>query len=97
METNSELIKGYLIQNQRGEYLAKTYYWYEHDKPQEAWIHPEGKLENILTKSRGWLTKPALLTRAIYHPKSKRVTVASQSIRIQGLDIAQIKELLKKN
>ncbi len=95
MGTDSEPIKGYIIQSLQGEYLAKTYYWYEHDKPEEAWVHPEGNLESIMTKSRDWLTKPAHLTRAFYHPKSKAVTVASQSIRIQGLDIAQIKELLK--
>lgn len=62
-------IKGYLIQNNEGSYLSQDNVWFPHDKPEEARVHPEGQLANILAISRTWKTKPSRLTKATYSPE----------------------------
>jgi hypothetical protein len=89
-------IKGYLIRNQDGDYLAKGYHWYGHETFNEAWVHPESELEGILNQSKDWDLKPCVLTRALYNASKKSTTLISSPIDIQGLDVLQINELINK-
>jgi hypothetical protein len=89
-------IKGYLIGNQYGDYLGKRYYWYHHENFNDAWVHPEGELEGILAQSKGWDSKPTTIVRAIHDTDRKSTTLVGSPLNIQSLDIAQVRELLKR-
>jgi hypothetical protein len=67
--------KGYVIQNAKGEYLASALYWYEHDCPEEAWVHPECSINTIRKMSEDWEDKPTSKTKAEYSKESETVVL----------------------
>ena len=90
-------IKGYLVQNQEGSYLSQSYFWFAHERFKDAWVHPENNLEVILRQSENWEIKPAKLTKATYDTERKNsTTLVSNAIDIQGLDIEQVRNVLKR-
>lgn len=62
-------IKGYLIQDQEGNYLSHHYFWFPHDCSENAWVHPGDKLKKILTDLKSWAFKPARVIKVTYSPE----------------------------
>ena len=90
-------VNGYLIKNQGGKYLSQSLFWFGHGQFADAWVHPEDKLEGILTQSEDWDYKPTDLQRAVYDPDINLTSLISGPIDIRGLDVEQVKGLLKNN
>lgn len=63
---NAYKVVGYIIQNAKGSFLAKRYFWYEHDLPKEAWVHPENTIDSIRNTSKDWVMKPTQKILAHY-------------------------------
>lgn len=40
-------VVGYIILNEEGNYLAGELFWYGHKKPEDAFVHPSGSLDEI--------------------------------------------------
>jgi len=89
-------INGYLIQNQEGSYLSQRYFWFAQDRFEDAWVHPEKKLEGILSQAKSWDIKPAKLTRARYDTEREKTTLVSNCMDISGLNIKQVIDSLKR-
>jgi hypothetical protein len=52
-------MEGYVIKSENGHFLSKKYYWFPHDTPEEAWVHPKTVLGYLQQNARSWQTKPA--------------------------------------
>ena len=66
-------IKGYVIQNDEGAFLAKLYFWISKDNPEEAWVHKKSSLTKIQKMSTSWMSKPIKKIPAEYAKKSGTV------------------------
>ena len=67
------VVNGYVVQNEKGEYLARTHYWYDHECPEDAWVHSATSMEWTRKASVDWDIKPTTKTRATYSPKTGTV------------------------
>ena len=67
-------MRGYVIQNEEGHFLTRDLLWYPHDRPSEAYVHPEGELGATLRKSRGWTGKPTKLYPAVHYEGKTAIT-----------------------
>ena len=67
-------MEGYVIKSEDGHFLAQTYYWFPHDAPEEAWVHPKTVLEYLRQHARRWEIKPAEVYPATWS-KDKGTTV----------------------
>jgi len=50
---------GYVIEGEDGKFLTKALFWFPHDTPEEAWVHPKEIVEFLHQHARTWPTKPA--------------------------------------
>lgn len=56
---------GYLIRNAQGGYLSGHLFWYRHDSPEEAFVHPADSLGHVRTVLQG--AKARLLPGATWY------------------------------
>ncbi|MDO8569242.1 MAG: hypothetical protein Q7R89_00410 [bacterium] len=73
---DSYKVVGYIIQNTKGKFLTKRYFWYERyfwheqNSPEEAWVHPENTIGLIRNMSESWKIKPTQKILAHYSADS---------------------------
>jgi hypothetical protein len=55
-EGEIKTVEGYLILNDKSDYLTGGYFWYEHDKPEDARVFTRDQVEDImkLSKTEEW-------------------------------------------
>ena len=101
---NGRKIKGYIIQDEDGDYISgtgsRTPKGY-HRNIREAWVHPDVELEETLvgiheyTKERGEGFYPTKLTRAIHNLESDKTRVF-YAVNISGLNVHEVMGLLRR-
>lgn len=70
-------MKGYVVQCESGEFLAKGLYWFGHRKPERAWVHPESTIQEVRVLSKDWDHKPTKIYPAEYTPETGTVITGS--------------------
>lgn len=70
-------VEGYLILNDKSDYLTGGYFWYEHDRPEDARVFTRDQVEEIvgLSKTGEWKGRvPVKIIPASWDGANVRVT-----------------------
>lgn len=74
-------IKGFVVLSGEDSYLAKDRFWFPHDKPEEAFVFPEGSVLNTVEASDNWDMKPTHVIPAEWTGDEVKVTGSKISIQ----------------
>ena len=61
-------MKGYIFESEDGSFLSKDFFWFPHEKAEDAWVHPADELKGILSISKAFEVRPAFYIEADYSP-----------------------------
>jgi len=80
------MVNGYVILNIQGAYLADRLYWYEHNRPEDAYVHSSDEIETI--KEKYLEIKSGLIPGDIWLPPKTMIPATwspKEGVKIVGI------------
>jgi hypothetical protein len=90
-------IFGYLIQNDKNEYLNYDRGWYRKKKISDCYVHNKEELIFVLRNKDELWDEPTKIIKAIYNTQKYIVTIVSPKINIKGLNLEEVVNLIKQD
>ena len=84
---------GYILRNAEGNYLSRKMTWYSHNKPEDAFVWPQGSLETLMLASSEWDLKPTKFIPAVYIPEHTMIVPEQTKIGTNEIDVSGLNPL----